>query len=150
MERVVLQVAQQKLWEWQLAVAARASVDGEARQVLQRREGLWFVQGVRQLQRHSTVLSCVLGKVSRRFGMDVIRWLAPWSVAQTHVVLYEADNIWEGLQVRHARGNGVQPERAPAVLYAHTGRSTAGLHRQGQHVPRMTAVPHEKRAFGLF
>lgn len=65
-------------------------------------------------------------------------------------MLYEAEDIREGLQVRQAGGNGVQPERAPDVLYAHAGRSTAGLHGQGQHVLRMTAVPHEKRAFRLF
>lgn len=39
-ERIVLQVAQQRLWEWQLVGAVGVSVDGEARQVLQRREGL--------------------------------------------------------------------------------------------------------------
>lgn len=108
------------------------------------------MQGVHQLQRHPAVLGCVLGRVRLGFGVDVIRRRALWRVARAHVVLYEAENIWEGLQVRQARGKGVQPERAPAVLYAYTGRSTAGLHRQGQHVLRMTAVPHEERAFRLF
>lgn len=127
-ERVVLQVAQQRLREWQLVGAVGVSVDGEARQVLQRREGLRFVQGVHQFQRHSTVFSCVRGRVRLCFGMDVITRLALWRVARAHVVLYEAENIWEGLQMRQARGNGVQPERAPAVLYAYTGRSAAGLY----------------------
>lgn len=150
MERVVLQVAQQRLWEWQLVGAAGVSVDDEARHVLQRREGLWFVQGVHQLQRHSAVLRCVPGWIRFCFRMDVTRCLALRRVARAHVVLYEAENIWEGLQVRQPGRNGVQPERAPAVLYAYTGRSTAGLHRKGQHVLRMTAVPQEKRAFRLF
>ncbi len=150
MERVVLQVAQQRLWEWQLVGAVGVSVDGEARQVLQRGEGLWFAQGVHQLQRHSTVLSWVLCSVRLCFGMDVLRCLALRCVTQAHVVLYEAENIWEGLEVWQAGGNGVQPEGAPAVLDAYAGGSTAGLHRQCQHVLRMAAVPHEKRAFRLF
>lgn len=65
-------------------------------------------------------------------------------------MLYEAENIGEGLQVRQPRRDVVQPEGAPAVLDAHAGGPTAGLHRQGQHVLGMTAVPHEKRAFRLF
>lgn len=123
-------------------------VDGEARQVLQRREGLGFVQGVRQPQGHAAVLSGVLGGVRLCFGMDVVGRLAVRRVARAHVVLYEAEGVREGLEVRQAGGNGVQPEGAPAVLDADAGRSAAGLHRQGQHVLRMTAVPHEERAFG--
>lgn len=127
MERVVLQEAQQRLWEWQLVGTVCVSVDGEARQVLQRGEGLWFVQGVHQLQRHSAVFSRVLGSVRLCLVVDVIRRLALRRVARGRVMLYEAENIWEGLQVRKARGDGVQPERAPAVFYAYTGGSTAGL-----------------------
>lgn len=48
MERIVLQVAQQKVWEWQLFRTFCVAVDGEAHQVLQSWEGLWFVQGVHQ------------------------------------------------------------------------------------------------------
>lgn len=80
-ERVVLQVAQQRLWEQQLVGAVCVSVDGEARQVLQRREGLWFVQGVHELQGHSTVLGCALGRIRLCFGVDVIRCLALRRVA---------------------------------------------------------------------
>lgn len=43
MERVVLQVVQEQVWEWQLVGAVCVSVDGKACQVLQRREGLRFV-----------------------------------------------------------------------------------------------------------
>lgn len=149
-KRVVLQVAQQRLWEWQLLGASGVSVDGEARQVLQRGEGLWFVQGLHQLQRHAAVFRRELGRVGLGFGLDVIGRLTLRRVAQAHVVLYEAENIREGLQLRQARGNGVQPEGALAVLDAYAGRPTAGLHRQGQHVLRVTAVTHQKRAFRLF
>lgn len=150
MERVVLQVAQQRLWEWQLLGAAGVSVDGEARQVLQRGEGLRFVQGLHQLQGHAAVFRRELGRVGLGFGVDVTGRLTLRRVARAHVVLYEAENVREGLQVRQARGNGVQPEGALAVLDAYAGRPAAGLHRQGQHVLRVTAVPHQKRAFRPF
>lgn len=148
-ERVVLQVAPERLWEWQLVGAVRVSVDGEACQVLQRREGLGSVQGAHELQRHATVLCCALNRAGLCFGVDVvlIRCLALRRVAWAGVVLYQAENIGEGLQVRQAWGEGVQPERAPAVLYSYTGGSTAGLHWQGQHVLRVAAVPHQECAF---
>lgn len=59
-ERVVLQVAQQRVWEGQLVEAVCVSVDGEASQVLQRRENLVFVQRIGQLQRDSVVFGCML------------------------------------------------------------------------------------------
>lgn len=64
-------------------------------------------------------------------------------------MLYEAENIWEGLEVRQAGGDGVQPETASAVLYPYACGSTAGLHRQGQHVLGVSAIPHQERALRL-
>lgn len=71
-ERVVVQVAQQRLRDRQLVGAAGVSVDGEACQVLQRGESLWSVQGVHQLQRYLAVLSCVPGWIGPGFGVDVV------------------------------------------------------------------------------
>lgn len=81
MERVVLQVAQQRLREWQLLGTFCVSVDGKAHQVLQSWEGLWFVQGVHQFQRDSTVFSCGLDRVRLCFVVNVIRRLVLWYVA---------------------------------------------------------------------
>ena len=80
-ETIVLQVVQQRLWEWQLVRRVCVSVDGDASQVLQSRKSLWLVQGLRQLERHSAVLSHVFGRVRLCLGMAVIRRLALWHVA---------------------------------------------------------------------
>lgn len=81
MERVVQQVAQQRLGEWQLVGAAGVPVDGKARQVLQGGKDLRFAQRMRQPQRHSLVLSHVLGWVGLILSVDVARSLALWRVA---------------------------------------------------------------------
>lgn len=127
-ERVVLQVAQERLWESQLVRAVCASVDGEACQVLQRREDLWFVQWAHELQRHATVPHCALDRFCFWVAIVFIRRLALWRTSWGSIVLYQAENIRERLQLREVRGEGVQQERAPVVLYSHTGRSAAGLH----------------------
>lgn len=83
MERIVLQVVQEPLWEWQLVGAVCVSVDGEACQVLQRREGLRSAKGAHEPQRHATVLSCALDRAGLCFGVDVvlIRRLVLWCAA---------------------------------------------------------------------
>ena len=79
-------------------------------------------------------------------GGKVIGCLVLWRVTRALVVLYEGEDVWEGLQVRQTRGDGVQPETAPAVLYPYTSRSTARLHWQCQHILGVAAVPHQERA----
>lgn len=146
-EGVVLQETQQRLGKGQLVGAVCVFVDGEPRQVLQRRKALRAVQRFHQFQGDSTVFICLLGGVWLRLGLhrrQVLRRLA-WDC----VVLDEAQNVWESLELRQVRRSGVQPEAALLVLYTHAGRSTAGLHRQGQHVLRMAAVPHQERALRL-
>ena len=102
MEGVVVQVAQQRLGDRQLVGAAGVSVDGKACQVLQRGERLRPVQGAHQLQRDLAVFSCIPGWIGPGFGAYVTGRRA-W----THVVLYEAENIGEGLQVRQPRRDAV-------------------------------------------
>lgn len=95
-ERVVLQEAQQRLWEGQLVGAVCVFVDGEACQVLQRRKTLLHVvQRTQELKRNAAVFSRALHWVRLGLGPDGLQVLR--RLAWGGVVLDEARNVWECL-----------------------------------------------------
>lgn len=93
MEGVVLQVAHQWAWQWQLVRTACAAVDGEACEVLEGGEGLGLVQGPLELQQYCALLNCPLGRLATMSFLQLpLLHLPPWS----HIVLHHARNIREG------------------------------------------------------
>lgn len=143
-EGVVLDVPQQRLWEWKLLGAVRVSVEDQPCEVLQGGEAVGLVDGPLQFQHHGRALNGLRAGFGRALLLQPpLVCFVFWS----HVVLHQAGHVGERGEAGPGRGAGVQEELGAAVLDAYAGGTAGGPDRQRQHVERVAAVTDQKRPF---
>lgn len=78
--------------------------------------------------------------------MSLLHLLFIFFALGAHVVLHEAVDVGEGLQVRSGWRARVQTETTLPVLDADVCGPADSFNRQSQHVVRVAAVPYQESA----